>query len=151
MQKKVKNIFPNIQKEKNKFIDSLSSLTNRDKYTKSILFLYHNLNEKQNYINFDYNKLHIEHILPKAYQNYDNWNKEEYDSHLNSLGNLTLLEKKNNIKAKNEFFDKKKEIYKNSEIIDVQKELCKLKKWTPKECSKRFNDIKDRLIYFLFN
>lgn len=151
MHKKIKNIFPNVQKEKKKFIESVSNLTNRDKYTKSILFLYHNLNENQNYIEFYYNELHIEHILPKARQNYDNWTKEEYDLYLNSLGNLTLLEKKNNIKAKNEFFDKKKEIYKNSEIIDVQKGLCRLKKWTPKECQKRFNNIKERLINFLFN
>lgn len=151
MQKKIKNVFPSIEKEKDKFINSLSTLTNRDKYTKSILFLYHNLNEKQDYIEFDYNKLQIEHILPKAPQHYDNWSSKEYDLYLNTLGNLTLIENKKNIKAKNEFFDKKKEIYKKSEIIDVQKELCKLKKWTPKECEERFNNINERLLNFLFN
>lgn len=102
----------------------------------------------------DYYKFQIEHILPKVYHNYDGWTKEQYEENLNKLGNLTLLEKVRNIKAKNEFFEKKKEFYKDSEINDVKSSLCKLKKWTVIECNNRFSDIAGtflnyiRLIYY---
>lgn len=143
--------FPNLKKEKKYFLDSLKNLTNRDKYTKSILFLYHNLNKNQKIMDKeDYYKFQIEHILPKVYHNYDGWTKEQYEENLNKLGNLTLLEKVRNIKAKNEFFEKKKEFYKDSEINDVKSSLCKLKKWTVIECNNRFSDIKERLVNFLF-
>lgn len=141
--------FPNLNKEEKYFLDSLENLTTRDKYTKSILFLYHNLNKKQEVID-NYYEFQIEHILPKVYHNYDGWTKIEYEENLNKLGNLTLLEKVRNIKAKNEFFEKKKEFYKDSEINDVKSNLCKLKKWTVDECNNRFSDIKDRLVNFLF-
>ena len=77
---KKKSDFPNLKKEKKSFLDSLQNLTNRDKYTKSILFLYHNLNENQKMISItDYDKFQIEHILPKVYLNYDGWTKKEYE------------------------------------------------------------------------
>lgn len=147
---KLNNIFPDMNEEKIEFRKSLKNLSNRDKYTKPILFLYHILNKDQSIIE-NYDKLHIEHILPKAYQNYDSWSEKDYYTYINTLGNLTLLEKKNNIRAKNEFFNKKKEIYKNSKILDVKEGLCKLKNWTPDECKRRFKDMQNRLESFLFD
>ena len=76
--------------------------------------------------------------------------REELERLNHLLRNLTLLEKVRNIKAKNEFFEKKKEFYKDSEINDVKSSLCKLKKWTIEECNERFDDIKERLVNFLF-
>ena len=61
-----------------------------------------------------------------------------------------MLEETLNKKAKNQFFEKKKEFYKLSKIYDVKVGLCKLKKWTIKECNNRFSDIKERLVNFLF-
>ena len=141
--------FPNLKKEKKYFLDSLKNLTNRDKYTKSILFLYHNLNENQEVIN-NYYEFQIEHILPKVYIFDGGWSETDHKDNVNKLGNLTLLEETLNKKAKNQFFEKKKEFYKDSEINDVKSSLCKLKKWTVIECNNRFSDIKERLVNFLF-
>lgn len=145
-----KDNFPNIKKEEKKyFLDSLENLTTRDKYTKSILFLYHNLNENQEIIN-NYYEFQIEHILPKVYIFDGGWSEIDHKDNVNKLGNLTLLEETLNKKAKNQFFEKKKEFYKLSKIYDVKVGLCKLKKWTIKECNERFDDIKERLVNFLF-
>ena len=145
-----KDNFTNIKKEEKKyFLDSLENLTTRDKYTKSILFLYHNLNENQEIIN-NYYEFQIEHILPKVYIFDGGWSEIDHKDNVNKLGNLTLLEETLNKKAKNQFFEKKKEFYKLSKIYDVKVGLCKLKKWTIKECNERFDDIKERLVNFLF-
>lgn len=145
-----KDNFPNIKKEEKKyFLDSLENLTTRDKYTKSILFLYHNLNENQEVIN-NYYEFQIEHILPKVYIFDGGWSEIDHKDNVNKLGNLTLLKETLNKKAKNQFFEKKKEFYKLSKIYDVKVGLCKLKKWTIKECNERFDDIKERLVNFLF-
>lgn len=141
--------FPNLKKEEKYFLDSLENLTTRDKYTKSILFLYHNLNENQEVIN-NYYEFQIEHILPKVYIFDGAWSEIDHKDNVNKLGNLTLLEETLNKKAKNQFFEKKKEFYKDSEINDVKSSLCKLKKWTVIECNNRFSDIKERLVNFLF-
>jgi uncharacterized protein with ParB-like and HNH nuclease domain len=59
--------------------------------------------------------LHLEHILPKGYKKYKEWNHISPDTAstwLNSLGNLTLLSGAKNIEASNNPFNIKIHIYK---------------------------------------
>ena len=61
------------------------------------------------------NHLHIEHILPKKWEEYPEWKKyitpEIAKDYLHSIGNLTLLSGKKNIEASNNPFDTKISIY----------------------------------------
>ncbi|MGL4561591.1 MAG: GmrSD restriction endonuclease domain-containing protein [Brevinema sp.] len=97
----------------------------------------------------------IKYIRPKSYQHYDGWTKETYEQYINSIGNLTLLEKKLNIKAKNEYLQKKQNtVYTESKIIDVNNtktELRSLQEWTPSLCEKRKQNIITRLLTFFKN
>ena len=129
-------------------------------YVKGILALYHLLNPKNRQGNeqglkFWFPKYELEHILPKRDQHYDKWpaSKEERDKYRYSLGNLALLNKKQNIHARNEYFEKKKESYKNSDnkdVSDPEKGLVSLTEWTPEACEKRFEEICTRLSNFIY-
>lgn len=61
-------------------------------------------------------KLHADHILPEKWDLIEDWKKrwtkEQADTNLHKLGNLTLLSGKKNISASNDSFDNKKKIYK---------------------------------------
>ena len=152
-QKKLTDIFPKFEEhEKVDFEKHLKNLSSRDKYTKSALSLFHILHERQyeTRSNINLNDSHVEHILPRASQNYDKWSLENYNQYINSLGNLTLFEKKLNIQAKNEFLSKKQEKYKESGIIDVV-DMCIHEQWTPEEVILRSNKIHERLSNFIFN
>ncbi|MDR1051247.1 MAG: DUF262 domain-containing HNH endonuclease family protein [Deltaproteobacteria bacterium] len=89
---------------------------------RGVVLLASYLNPAQDKVLFsqlDFDKFHIEHILPQKWNNYDGWNEEKIDKQLNSLGNLIPLEKKLNISASNEFLKRKKAIYKYSKIQDA--------------------------------
>jgi hypothetical protein len=61
------------------------------------------------------NDLHLEHILPKKYKTWSEWNHitdEMSNDWLNSAGNLTLLSGKKNIEASNNPFKQKISVYK---------------------------------------
>lgn len=93
----------------------------------------------------DANKVHVEHILPQRITNGEwiNFNKDEHETYLWRLGNLTLLGQEYNNKAKNKEFDKKKKIYKESQI-KITHDLITIKEWstlTIEERQKRFADI----------
>lgn len=151
------NPFPAISSdEKTKLENALSSLTSRDRYTKGILGLYHSLNPNQEHSYTNFSNHHIEHILPRAWQHYDGWTEEEYTKYINCLGNLTLLDRKLNIKAKNEYLSKKQEYYKKSSIKDVHTDLdstsfvlSKLQDWSAKQCLSRQEEIINRITSFL--
>lgn len=63
------------------------------------------------------NDLHLEHVLPKKYKSFKEWehitDKVESDW-LNSAGNLTLLSGKKNIEASNNPFDQKISVYRGN-------------------------------------
>lgn len=66
-----------------------------------------------NFIRLD-KDVHLEHILPKKYRNYEEWKyitERIENKWLRSIANLTLLSGKKNIEASNNPFDKKMEIY----------------------------------------
>lgn len=94
-------------------------------------------------------RVDIEHILPKKWNNYDKWDEESYGEHLNTLGNLMPLEKKQNIKASNEFFGHKQEEYGKSKVQDAL-DLAKKDPsvWYPEDVVKRHDESLNRLREF---
>ncbi len=95
-------------------------------------------------------KYDIEHILPKKWAHYDNWDQESWEIHLNSLGNLVLWEKKYNTQAQNEFFSRKQTKYQESKIQDIL-DLAKKKNasWYPKDVIGRTESNITRLNNFI--
>ena len=80
--------------------------------------------------NFD--SAQVEHILPKKWDDnyYDTWSKDKVIEIMDTLGNLTLIEKSNNIKGSNLFFNAKKEkSYKESKYYET-KRLIDMPQWT---------------------
>jgi hypothetical protein len=83
--------------------------------------------------------VHIEHIMPI---NYDNWDVSE-DQHYNylwKLGNLTLLSGAINKDLSNKSFEEKKPRYLES-FIQPNKEIAKFNKWTEIEIQERQNQL----------
>lgn len=84
--------------------------------------------------------VHIEHIMPqkpmgewKVLYDIDEF---EYKDYLNRLGNLTILQDKKNIKARNKDFVDKKEYYKESRLT-ITKNLVDYSKWDYNEILER--------------
>lgn len=75
----------------------------------------------------DDRKIHLEHIMPKQKGKW-NISKEEHQSNLNKLGNMTLLLDEFNKSVSNKSFNEKKEMYKKSDIV-ITKDLIKFKEW----------------------
>ena len=92
-------------------------------------------------------EFHVEHILPKKWNNYDKWTAESWERNLNALGNLVPLEWNLNISAKNEFFSRKKEFYKKSEVQDVN-DLLANTDWYPEDLEQRHSIAEKRISAF---
>jgi len=116
----IKNEIEKKLKEHN-VISRMTENLNNDVYGQSwlkpilILIEYNQTDEsKISFINAD-KRLHIDHILPEKWDSITEWkelwNKEEADTYLNKLGNLTLLSGKKNIAQRNDPPSKKKEMY----------------------------------------
>ena len=106
------------------------------------------LQNKAHFKEFMSTKYHIEHILPKKWNNYDGWNENTWKVHLNTLGNCIPLQSSLNIAAKNEFFDKKKTKYQESTIQDAL-DLVQIAEWTPTAMREKQADKEKRLMTFL--
>lgn len=120
------------------------------RYLKGLILIASYLNNNQDENNLKevlINNYHIEHILPKKWNNYDGWTQEKWENNLNTLGNLMPLEWNLNISARNEFFDKKKEQYEKSFVQDA-KDLLGFEDWTFNEYEIRHNEKKDLLLTF---
>lgn len=83
---------------------------------------------------------HIEHIMPQkpkgewlVLYNYD---KEQYKDNLNRLGNLTILQDKKNIRARNKDFSEKKKYYMESRL-KITNHLNEFSKWDYEEIQSR--------------
>lgn len=83
-------------------------------------------------------EIHIEHILPKTLGSADEWaiDKNDQEELLNRFGNLTLLGKEYNCKARNISFKDKKALYMLSEI-PMTNELLNYNAWTREEIETR--------------
>ena len=120
------------------------------RYLRGLVLIATLLNKQQSDENFCealYSNYHIEHILPKKWNNYDGWTEETHFNDLNKLGNLVPLEWKLNISAKNEFFSKKREKYNLSKIQEANS-LISIEDWTSQELDKRDKEIKRALLSF---
>jgi len=95
-------------------------------------------------------KYHIEHILPREWNHYDGWEEGTHRKDNNKLGNLIPLERKLNIKAKNEFFAKKQRHYKKSKNPEARRlgEGEMGNEWSPETLQKRNEDVLKRLKKF---
>lgn len=76
--------------------------------------------------------VHIEHIMPQKpmgeWKELFDKDEFEYKDYLNRLGNLTILQDKKNIKARNKDFKDKKEYYKESRLT-ITKTLVEYDNW----------------------
>lgn len=101
---------------------------------RGLCFLHAYLNPEQKTVIRD--TPHIEHILPRKWNNYDGWTARSHQGDVDKLGNLVLLEKQLNISAQNEFFRRKQDYYRFSEIREARN-LSKRKSWTPQALQAR--------------
>ena len=153
------NPFSNYLNEKGEFEKNCSELYYGSRYMKSTLSLFHVLNPDQ--LKIDISTYEIEHVLPQKYQGEcDGWEKKDHKEYVNKLGNLTLLKKRENSKAGNNFLTVKKDIYKDSEIKDVSdnltqdpkyKGLVTYDEWTKGKQESRMENMIFRLSNFIFN
>lgn len=99
--------------------------------------------------------LHIEHILPQAWEHYPDWSskwtKEDAEKYLSKIGNLTLLSGKKNISAQNYPFNAKKAIYGGEGIqsgvtaFEITKMIINKVDWTPSEVIERQKWLKEQI------
>ncbi|WP_300856721.1 DUF262 domain-containing HNH endonuclease family protein [uncultured Helicobacter sp.] len=101
--------------------------------------------------NYSVIKGEIEHIFPKkwAKANYMGWNEKEAQKFLEYIGNKSLLEKKQNIQAGNEYFARKKQPYSKSNFLEI-KSLGNSNKtnWLKEDIEARNEEIYQRLKKF---
>jgi len=90
--------------------------------------------------------LHVDHILPQEWMKIKywkrKWKEEEADDLLGTIGNLTLLSGRKNIRASNDSFPNKKKIYKGKGIdgktaFEISKRILRNSDWTTREVTKR--------------
>jgi uncharacterized protein with ParB-like and HNH nuclease domain len=123
------------------------------RYLKGLVLLVSYLNPQQDKSKLKWvikNKYHIEHILPKKWNNYDEWTQETWEQNLDALGNLVPLEWNLNISAQNEFFAKKKDRYKESLVQDAL-DLVQLNDWHPTEFNNRHKECEERILNFFIH
>lgn len=94
-------------------------------------------------------EVHIEHIAPRGTFNakkYSKWldylgvTEEEFEELKDTIGNLTLLEKKLNLKASDNPFQQKKEEYRNSDFKMTEK-LLEEEKWSTERIRNRSEEL----------
>lgn len=120
------------------------------RYLRTLVLIGASLNPKQSTDEFMSTLMsspHIEHILPKKWNNYDKWDNDSWAMNLNRLGNLVPLEWDLNISAKNEFFARKKDKYAQSKIQDAV-DLLENDEWYPIHAAARDKEIMARLRQF---
>lgn len=93
----------------------------------------------------DFSKLTIEHLTPQT--STPEWitmlgvPKEEYDYHINRIGNLTFATGKDNSKMKNKPLEYKKAVLAKTNHIKMNLELLKKDEWTAKDIENRTQKI----------
>ena len=90
--------------------------------------------------------LHVDHILPEEWEKIKywkrKWKKEEADDLIDTIGNLTLLSGRKNIRASNDPFPNKKKVYRGKGIdgktaFEISKRILRNSDWTKREVMKR--------------
>lgn len=115
----------------------------------SCIFDENNTSYSKNPAKLDFSNLSIEHLMPQTITS--EWyeelhiSKEEYETQLNRLGNLTLATHSDNSKMSNNPYDYKKEILSKSGHINMNKEILEIEKWNIEEIDKRTGNLIDRI------
>lgn len=115
----------------------------------SCIFNADNTSYSKNPAKLDFSNLSIEHLMPQTINS--EWyeelhiSKEEYETQLNRLGNLTLATRPDNSKMSNNPFDYKREILSKSGHINMNKEILEIEKWNIEEIENRTNRLIDRI------
>ncbi len=131
----------------------LESLQNFNVYKgarHALKIVFHKIENHENDIYIDTSKLEIEHLLPQSYERWlgeeFHMSGEDYEKHLNKIGNLTLTSKRDNAKMSNNLFDYKKEILKHTNHLRMNLEIFDLENWTIEEIDKRTRKITNQII-----
>lgn len=94
-------------------------------------------------------KLEIEHIMPQDSKKWSqtlNISEDEYLKQINRLGNLTIINKRDNITNSNNLFEYKQEILKDNNHLRINTQLFELQKWDFEEIDKRTKDLMNKFI-----
>ena len=140
--------------EMDEFYKKLKKSDIGKRYRTCLILLSSLLNPEQKRTDYSHflqrSEIHIEHILPKQWNHFDGFDQESHGKYIDNIGNLMPLERKINIKAKNEFFSRKKNEYKNSAVQDAV-DLSKHhgKSWSPRDIDARKEELVKRLEEFL--
>ena len=115
----------------------------------SYIFNEDNTSYVKNPAKLDFSNLSIEHLMPQTITSewYDvlHISKEEYETQLNRLGNLTLATHSDNSKMSNNPYDYKKEVLSTSGHINMNKEILEIREWNIEEIDKRTIELVDRI------
>ena len=115
----------------------------------SCIFNEDNTSYSKNPAKLDFSNLSIEHLMPQTitYEWYEvlQISKEEYETQLNRLGNLTLATHSDNSRMSNNPYDYKKEVLRKSGHINMNKEILEIEEWNIKEIDNRTNKLIDRI------
>lgn len=135
---------------------SKNAIPKQIRYILSIYALIYDENQKWEWNsdgrNYNVIKGEIEHIFPTKWQdtNYSGWDKKDAKEYLEQIGNKTLIEKKINILAGNDYFKWKKDKYKDSNFLEVKNLSSYFKDdWQKEDIEKRNKLIYERLKIFL--
>jgi len=117
-------------KEEDKFKQEFIEVSPKSSVTKMILDRI--IRQHSESVNWESKDTHIEHIMPQKpageWLEMFNIDKDEYKDYLNRLGNLTVLQDKKNIRARNKDFKLKKEYYKESRL-KITKDILEYENW----------------------
>ncbi len=93
--------------------------------------------------------LQIEHLLPQSNKKWIDLlgvTEDQYEYHLNRLGNLTLATQKDNVIMSNNMFEYKKSVLKESAHLRLNLEIINLNDWNVEEINKRTLYLIDKII-----
>ena len=110
----------NFELDNDFFVTKINDVYNEKFLKPLMLSLEYEIREKtdKSFYSLD-NTLHMDHILPRAYKQNDEWNyikDEEVLPEINGLGNMALLQDIKNEEALNCGFDRKIRIYKRKKF-----------------------------------
>lgn len=140
--------------------DSLKADTYGSPWLKRVLMLVeYSLEDysKAAFVNLD-REVHVDHILPREWEQHTDWKthwtKEEANTWLNKIGNLTLISGSKNEAASNRPFSEKRRIYKGDRGDGVtgfliSREVSEHELWTPEHALARQKKMTERLARIL--
>jgi len=113
----------------------------------SVSFILKKIENNENRI--PYSQLNIEHIMPQTMTKY--WeskvlDKENYDDIVNRIGNLTLVDSKDNSSMGNSNFDAKKNVLEKSKHIKMNESIINKNEWNEEEINKRSKELAEEFI-----